>query len=50
MSLEQDFALAVIDWLAWRRAPDWWFAPGALLIVCAGATLLRKPGRAAIPD
>lgn len=34
---------AAIDWLAWRRAPDWWFVPGALLIVVAGATLLRKP-------
>ena len=34
---------AAIDWLAWRRAPDWWFVPGALLIVAAGATLLRKP-------
>lgn len=34
---------AVIDWLAWRRAPDWWFVPGALLIVFAGAALLRKP-------
>lgn len=33
---------AAIDWLAWRRAPDGWFVPGALLIVLAGATLLRK--------
>lgn len=36
------FAVA-IDWLAWRRAPDAWFAPGALLIVAAGVALLRKP-------
>jgi drug/metabolite transporter (DMT)-like permease len=34
---------ALFDWVAWRTAPDWWFVPGALLIVAAGIALLRKP-------
>ncbi len=36
---------AVIDWVAWDTPPDRWFAIGAVLIISAGAALLRSQGR-----
>jgi drug/metabolite transporter (DMT)-like permease len=35
---------ALIDWAVWQTPPDRWFAIGALLIVSAGAALLRVQG------
>ena len=32
---------ALVDWLVWDTLPDRWFIPGALLVVLAGASMLR---------
>jgi drug/metabolite transporter (DMT)-like permease len=33
---------ALVDWLVWDTLPDRWLIPGALLVVAAGAAMLRR--------
>lgn len=33
---------ALVDWLVWDMLPDRWLIPGALLVVAAGAAMLRR--------
>jgi drug/metabolite transporter (DMT)-like permease len=33
---------ALLDWLIWRRLPDPWFVPGAIIVMLAGASVLRR--------